>query len=326
MLLSWQIFGCLPLIKKIKGDSKIYARYIDDILLIIKKLELENKTREINKLHNNLFFTTEEEVNGEISFLDMKLTHKSDGNIETEWFRKETDTGLTLNYHALAPTKYKRSLVINLIHRIYNATSTWKKFDKGICEAREILDYNQYPSNWYENIINQTLEKLLHPKPKENKDIYEKKMVFINYRGRITDHFVRKLIQTTAPIKPILTIRKLKSALPSLKPKIDKEISSNLVYEYSCTNCDSTYTGMTCRHLKKRISEHNSEGEPKTQIKLHLENCIGSTANTGNFKILKRTQKDIFHLACYEALFIRERSPDLNKKDEFRSRTLRIKI
>ena len=86
----------------------------------------------------------------------MKLTHKSDGNIETEWFRKETDTGLTLNYHSLAPTKYKRSLVINLIHRIYNATSTWKKFDKGICEAREILDYNQYPSHWFDNIINQT--------------------------------------------------------------------------------------------------------------------------------------------------------------------------
>ena len=140
--------------KQIKGDSKIYARYIDDILLIIKKLELENKVREINKLHNNLIFTTEEEVNGEISFLDMKLTHKPDGNIETEWFRKETDTGLTLNYHALAPTKYQRSLVINLIHRIYNATSTWKKFDKGMGEAREILDYNQYPSNWYENIIN----------------------------------------------------------------------------------------------------------------------------------------------------------------------------
>ena len=83
---------------------------------------------------------------------------------------------------------------------------------------------------------------------------------------------------------------------------------------------------MTCWHLKKRINEHKGEAEPKTQIKLHLENCIGSTANTGNFKILKRTQKDIFHLAYYEALFIRERSPDLNKKDEFRSRTLRIKI
>ena len=102
--------------KKIKGDSKIYARYIDDILMVIKKLVLKEKLSEINRLHKNLSFTTEEEKNGAISFLDMKLIHKTDGSIETEWFRKDTDTGLTLNYHALAPTKYKRSLVINLIH------------------------------------------------------------------------------------------------------------------------------------------------------------------------------------------------------------------
>ena len=83
---------------------------------------------------------------------------------------------------------------------------------------------------------------------------------------------------------------------------------------------------MTSRHLKKRISEHNGDAEDKTQIKLHLENCIGSKATIDNFKILKRTHKDIFHLACYEALFIREHAPNLNKKDEFRNRTLRIKI
>ena len=86
---------------------------------------------------------------------------------------------------------------------------------------------------------------------------------------------------------------------------------------------------MTSRHLKKRISEHNGDAEDitqKTQIKVHLENCIGSKATIDNFKILKRTHKDIFHLACYEALFIREHAPNLNKKDEFRNCTLRIKM
>ena len=45
-----------------------------------------------------------------------------------------------------------------------------------------------------------------------------------------------------------------------------------------------------------------------------------------NFKILRKTQRDILHLSVMEALFIRELNPELNTKDEFRGRMLRIKI
>ena len=91
----------------------------------------------------------------------MKIRHNKDGNIETEWYRKKTDTGLTINYHSMAPMKYKRSMAINLIHRIWNATSTWETLDKGIQEAKRILEYNQYPRFWYENIIHKTLENCI---------------------------------------------------------------------------------------------------------------------------------------------------------------------
>ena len=86
------------------------------------------------------------------------------------------------------------------------------------------------------------------------------------------------------------------------------------------------YCGFLCCGFLYCGFEHNGDAEDKTQIKLHLENCIGSKATIDNFKILKRIHKDNFHMACYEALFIREHAPNLNKKDEFRNRTLRIKI
>lgn len=41
-----------------------------------------------------------------------------------------TDTGLTMNYNAmnynvLAPTKYKKSVVSGLVHRLHQACSSW---------------------------------------------------------------------------------------------------------------------------------------------------------------------------------------------------------
>ena len=60
----------------------------------------------------------------------------------------------------MAPTKYKRSMIINLVHRVFNATSTWENFANGMNTARKILDYNMYPTYWYEPIIHKTLEKI----------------------------------------------------------------------------------------------------------------------------------------------------------------------
>ena len=45
-----------------------------------------------------------------------------------------------------------------------------------------------------------------------------------------------------------------------------------------------------------------------------------------DFVILKKVQRDILYLSVMEALCIREKQPQLNTRDEFRGRELRIKI
>ena len=47
----------------IKGDSSLYNRYMDDVLSIIEKNNIESKLNEINNLHPSLKFTIEIEVN-----------------------------------------------------------------------------------------------------------------------------------------------------------------------------------------------------------------------------------------------------------------------
>ena len=99
----------------IKGTSKLFTRYMDDILQEMKSSNIENKLAEINNLHPNLTFTMEKQNDGKIPFLDM-IINNSEGNLSSTWYNKPTDTGLILNYHALAPRRYKKSVVSGFVH------------------------------------------------------------------------------------------------------------------------------------------------------------------------------------------------------------------
>ena len=131
-------------VKKIQGNAKMYFRYIDDILRDIKGHDIEDKVLEINKYHLSLKFTHECDTNSSIAFLDM-MNCCSEGEVASTWHIKATDTGLTINYHALAPLKYKRSAICGLVHSIHRACSTWKNFHKSLIKAKMILENNQYP-------------------------------------------------------------------------------------------------------------------------------------------------------------------------------------
>ena len=94
----------------IKGTSRLYTRYMDDILCDIEKGEIDAKLTSINRLHPSLKFTIERQENGEISFLDMKITN-TEGKLSSTWYTKPSNTGLMMNFHALAPKCYKRPVV-----------------------------------------------------------------------------------------------------------------------------------------------------------------------------------------------------------------------
>ena len=102
----------------IQGDAKLYDRYMDDILREIKRGDAEQKLTEINALHPNLSFTIERETEGKLSFLDMQFIH-SGPLVTSTWYSKPTDTGLILNFHSLAPKRYKQSVVSGFVHRIF---------------------------------------------------------------------------------------------------------------------------------------------------------------------------------------------------------------
>ena len=58
------------------------------------------------------------------------------------------------------------------------------------------------------------------------------------------------------------------SFLFRFKYVISKELSSHLVYKFSCSSCNATYYGKTERHLNIRAGEHIGLS-PLTEIGLH---------------------------------------------------------
>ena len=125
----------------------------DDILRSIKRAEVKRKLQEINKYHPFLKFTIEEEnENYALPFLDM-LIYRIGTILHSTWYNKPTDTGLVMNYHALSPRSYKRSVVAGFVYRIHRACSSWKDFHLSLEKAKYVLEYSQHLPDCYEPIM-----------------------------------------------------------------------------------------------------------------------------------------------------------------------------
>ena len=117
-------------------------------------------------------------------------------------------------------------------------------------------------------------------------------------------------------------MRKLKTVLPSLKPPVEKMWKSGVVYKITYPRCSACYVGQTSRHLQIRFSEHRTRAGP---MKSHLKNC-STEISSDNVEVLGATARGEQRLLTLEALWIKELKPAINTKEEWRSRTLTIKL
>ena len=108
----------------------------------------------------------------------------------------------------------------------------------------------------------------------------------------------------------------------SYKDKIPTESKSNLVYKFTCQECNSCYIGETTRHLKTRIDEH-CRTDRNSHIYRHLHqniNCYNNFSKQ-SFKIID-TAKNKFDLKIKEAIHINFDRPNLNAQVNHHALTL----
>ena len=111
---------------------------------------------------------------------------------------KKTDTGLLKNFHALAPDKYKHSVVTGMVYRIFRACSTWMLINKSLEKAKKIIESNQYPPSFYEPIFKKTLHfmvalgKKTRGKQRGGRKSNDISTVTV-HRGKLTEKFKHTL-------------------------------------------------------------------------------------------------------------------------------------
>ena len=324
---------------QIKRDAKVFSRYMDDTIRDIKRDRKQTKLAELNNLHPSLKFTMEEEDDsGELAMLDMKVINDH-GQLHSTWYNKPTDTGLIMNYHCMAPKRYKRSVVSGFVYRIYRACSDWTRFDTSLQRAKKVLERNQYPPAFYEPIIEQAINNILSSSDEtaaetpasetpasetaENSPSVPKKQLFIQYRGKASEDFARTLHNIDAPCNTVFTMRKMKSVLPSLKPTIDKKWRGSVVYKLNCSRCGACYVGQTDRHFCTRLTEHQQRKDQP--VYKHFAKC-GSKLDMSSTEFLAATTRSVTYLETLEALWIEELKPKINTKEEYKQRQLTIRL
>ena len=189
-----------------------------------------------------------------------------------------------------------------------------------------MLRNNQYPTNFYEPLIHSTIEKLLQPQrrneaEKEEVEEVPKHLLFLQYRGKVTEEYVQALNKLNAPCKVILTLRKLKTVMPSLKVAVDKSFKSRVVYKLLCPRCQACYVGQEeeeeeeeNQHLVKRFKQHCQPSQPFGK---HIRLCGVSPVfdDKKDVSVLHITTRSIPFLEALEAFWIREICPTINTKD-----------
>ena len=73
------------------------------------------------------------------------MVDKSNNQLSTDVYRKDTYTGLGLNYFSFIPELFKINSIKTLLHRAYNVCSDWQTVHLEIERLKEYFYTNSYP-------------------------------------------------------------------------------------------------------------------------------------------------------------------------------------
>ena len=119
----------------------------------------------LNNLHPAIRFTLEEEDNGSLPFLDVRVTKKESGFV-TSLYKKPTSTGLYTPWDSFSPTQYKINLVRCLTNQILLRICSQSVVQEELDTLPTILERNGYPGHVLEKWVTQDPpQRCVGPRP-----------------------------------------------------------------------------------------------------------------------------------------------------------------
>ena len=93
------------------------------------------------------------------------------------------------------------------------------------------------------------------------------------------------------------------------------------MYQIKCAGCEAAYVGQTRRYLATLFKEHL---KCKSTVAEHMTTC-GGEIEMNQVRVLERGAGEE-QLKTLEALCIHELKPSLNTQEDYRNRTLTLKL
>ena len=305
----------------------LYRRYVDDIFLLFRsKSHVPLFFDYLNSKHPNIKFTIENEKDGKISFLDASI-YRENNCFLTSVFRKGTFSGVGMSFFSFCDQNFKSNSVQTLLNRAYNVSSSYQILHKEIMFLKEIFFNNGFPTEYFERKVKNFFDKKYCNSVDANVDeSVEKKYFVIPFLGDLSYSLRKELDLLFSAYFPNFKIKIIFvnsftiGSIFGYKDKLPKASRSSVVYQYSCSQCESVYVGSTLRALKTRVSEHAGRSvrtgrmlssPPYSSIRIHAEQC-DTFVSLDNFKILDFS-KNSSDLRILEAIYISKIKPNLNE-------------
>ena len=312
-------------------QPKFYRRYVDDIFAVFNCVEDRDAFyKELNNAHNNLQFTMEtvDTSSNSLPFLDVEISITQSETFSTKVYRKPTNTNVLMHHQAVAPTKWKTSIIRCFLNRAYRLSSTEELYNCEVDNIRRIFRANGYPITTIDAVISAFSPDVKkdneEPDNLASEDINDLKQVYMSlpYMGKCSEKLHRRIKNEMLPYKlkvlPGYRTTKVGSYF-SLKTKVPPLFKNNVVYKFVCPrDRDTQYIGETERQFFKRIEDHCSaptSSKASTAVFDHMYQCDGCTNEiniVGQFSIVRQCSST--DLYSHETLYIRKLQPSLNVK------------
>ena len=138
---------------------------------------------------------------------------------------------------------------------------------KGLQSIRKFASWNGYPKNIVNFIIKRVPSKKTLTNDvisNEEKDKIPTVFINIDYPWEKGEHLLKKYFKKLGRSTKI-------SFFTKMKDKLDILSKSNVVYQFSCPCCESSYIGKTEQTLFERTKQHLTRAD--SAIKGLLDNC-----------------------------------------------------
>ena len=306
-----------------------YNRYIDDCFLLFKsESHVSLFLNYLNTRHSSINFTYELEDNSKISFLDCKVSRVNKDFVTTV-HRKDTFTGLGINYYSFCPYRFKINSICTLVHRAYRVCSDYLLLHGEFEFLTNFFKCNGFPIYLVQSKIKTFLASRFGKFNNNEVDTREKIFFSFPYFGKKSETMSKELkdiISKHCLEKNVQIILSNKFTIGSFfryKDLLPRCLCSSIVYEFSCLQCRSVYVGMTARNLYIRVAEHlgksfrtgNRIASPShSKVREHIVNSCPQSVSLDNFKILT-SSSNFSDLKILESLYIHYLRPDLNSND-----------